>query len=71
MTNKLEQFLEEQISSGNTDWESKSKLIRAGNEQVNGHTTKILKKIDSYTFSFFLVLVKEIAVPSVYTLVGE
>lgn len=55
MTNKLEQFLEEQISSGNTDWESKSKLIRAGNEQVNGHTTKILKKIE-HKFNFSIDL---------------
>ena len=46
MTNKLEQFLEKQINSGNIDWESKSKLIRSSNEQINGHTTKILKKFE-------------------------
>ena len=55
MTNKLEQFLEKQINSGNIDWESKSKLIRSSNEQVNGHTTKILKKFE-HKFNFSIDL---------------
>ena len=48
MTNKLEQFLEKQINSGNIDWESKSKLIRTSGEKINANTTKIVK---STTFS--------------------
>ena len=55
MTNKLEQFLEKQINSGNIDWESKSKLIRSSNEQINGHTTKILKKFE-HKFNFSIDL---------------
>lgn len=55
MTNKLEQFLEKQINSGNIDWESKSKLIRSSNEQINGHTTKILKKFE-HQFNFSIDL---------------
>ena len=55
MANKLEQFLEKQINSGNIEWESKSKLIRSSNEQVNGHTTKILKKFENkFNFSIDL-----------------
>ena len=55
MTNQLEQFLEKQINSGNIEWESKSKLIRSSNEQVNGHTTKILKKFENkFNFSIDL-----------------
>ena len=55
MANKLEQFLEKQINSGNIDWESKSKLIRSSNEQINGHTTKILKKFE-HKFNFSIDL---------------
>ena len=51
MTNKLEQFLEKQINHGNIDWESKSKLIRASGEKVNGNTTKIVKKFKSKKLS--------------------
>ena len=55
MTNKLEQFLEKQIDKGNIDWESKSKLIRSSDEQVNGNTTKILKKFE-HKFNFSIDL---------------
>ena len=55
MTNKLEQFLEKQINSGNIDWESKSKLIRSSDEKVNGHTTKILNKFE-HKFNFSIDL---------------
>ena len=47
MTNKLEQFLEKQINSGNIDWDSKSKLIRSSGEKVNGNTNKIVKKFEN------------------------
>ena len=51
MANQLEKFLEKQINSGNIDWESKSKLILSSDEQVNGHTARILKKFE-HKFNF-------------------
>ena len=55
MANKLEQFLEKQINSGNIDWDSKSKLIRSSGEKINGHTNKIVKKFENkFNFSIDL-----------------
>ena len=55
MANKLEQFLEKQINSGNIDWSSKSKLIRSSGEKINGHTNKIVKKFENkFNFSIDL-----------------
>ena len=42
----LKIFLKNQIDKGNTDWESRSALIRAANEQVNGHTNRIVKEFE-------------------------
>tara|TARA_Y100000590_G_C15199891_1_gene818297 strand:- start:24 stop:623 length:600 start_codon:yes stop_codon:yes gene_type:complete len=55
MTNKLEQFLEKQINSGNINWESKSKLIRTSGEKINGNTAKIVKKFEN-RFNFGLLI---------------
>ena len=42
----LKIFLKNQIDKGNTDWESRSALIRAAKEKVNGHTNRIVKKFE-------------------------
>ena len=42
----LKNFLQNQIDKGNTNWESRSALIRAANEQVNGHTNRIVKEFE-------------------------
>ena len=39
-------FLKNQIDKGNTDWESRSALIRAAKEKVNGHTNRIVKEFE-------------------------
>ena len=47
----LRTFLQNQIDNGNTSWESKSELIRAAKEKVNGHSNRILKEYE-HKFSF-------------------
>ena len=42
----LKIFLKNQIDKGNTDWESRSALIRAAKEKVNGHTNRIVKEFE-------------------------
>ena len=42
----LKNFLQNQIDKGNTNWESRSTLIRAAKEQVNGHTNRIVKEFE-------------------------
>ena len=42
----LKSFLKNQIDKGNTNWESRSALIRAAKEQVNGHTNRIVKEFE-------------------------
>ena len=42
----LKNFLQNQIDKGNTNWESRSALIRAAKEQVNGHTNRIVKEFE-------------------------
>ena len=39
-------FIKTQIDNGKTDWESKSALIRAAGEKINGYSTKILKEYE-------------------------
>ena len=39
-------FLKSQIEKGKTSWKSKSELIRASGENINGHTNKILKEFE-------------------------
>ena len=43
----LENFIQNQIDKGKTTWESRSALIRAAGETVNGHSNRILKKFES------------------------
>ena len=43
----LENFIQNQIDKGKTTWESRSALIRAAGEIVNGHSNRILKKFES------------------------
>ena len=42
----LKSFLKNQIDKGNTDWESRSALIRAAKEKVNGYTNRIVKEFE-------------------------
>ena len=42
----LKSFLKNQIDKGNTEWESRSALIRAAKEKVNGHTNRIVKEFE-------------------------
>ena len=42
----LKIFLKNQIDKGNTDWESRSALIRAAKEKVNGYTNRIVKEFE-------------------------
>jgi len=49
----LKSFLKNQIDKGNTDWESRSKLIRASKTKVSGHSKRILKEYEN-KFNFGL-----------------
>ena len=42
----LKNFLQNQIDKGNTNWKSRSALIRAAKEKVNGHTNRIVKEFE-------------------------
>ena len=44
---KLKDFLEKQLSSGKLIWNSKSELIRASGNKINGYNNKILEKYKS------------------------
>ena len=39
-------FLKNQIEKGKTNWESRSELIRASGENINGHTNRIVKEFE-------------------------
>ena len=43
----LKNFIQNQINKGKTNWESRSALIRAAGETVNGHSNRILKEFES------------------------
>ena len=40
-------YLKNQIEKGKTNWESRSALIRAAGENVNGHTNRVLKEYEN------------------------
>ncbi len=42
----LKNFLQNQIDKGNTNWKSRSALIRAAKEKVNGHTNRIINEFE-------------------------
>ena len=42
----LRDFLKNQIEKGKTNWESRSELIRASGENINGHTNRIVKEFE-------------------------
>ena len=44
---KLKDFLEKQLASGKLTWNSKSELIRASGNNINGHNNKILEEYKS------------------------
>ena len=44
---KLKDFLEKQLASGKLTWNSKSELIRASGNNVNGYNNKILEEYKS------------------------
>ena len=44
---KLKDYLEKQLISGKLTWNSKSELIRASGNNINGHNNKILEKYKS------------------------
>ena len=43
----LRNYLKNQIEKGKTNWESRSALIRAVGENVNGHTNRVLKEYEN------------------------
>ena len=43
----LRSYLKNQIEKGKTNWESRSALIRAAGENVNGHTNRVLKEYEN------------------------
>ena len=43
----LRNYLKQQIKKGETNWESRSALIRAAGENVNGHTNRVLKEYEN------------------------
>ena len=52
---KLKDFLEKQLASGKLTWNSKSELIRASGNNINGHNNKILEEYKSkFKFGFIL-----------------
>ena len=42
----LRNFLKDQIEKGKIKWESRSELIRASGENINGHTNRIVKEFE-------------------------
>ena len=42
----LRNFLKNQIEKGKINWESRSELIRASGENINGHTNRIVKEFE-------------------------
>ena len=42
----LKNFLKNQIEKGKINWESRSELIRASGENINGHTNRIVKEFE-------------------------
>ena len=42
----LRDFLKNQIEKGKINWESRSELIRASGENINGHTNRIVKEFE-------------------------
>jgi len=42
----LRNFLKNQIKKGKINWESRSELIRASGENINGHTNRIVKEFE-------------------------
>ena len=42
----LRAFLKNQIEKGKINWESRSELIRASGENINGHTNRIVKEFE-------------------------
>ena len=51
----LRKYLKNQIEKGKTSWESRSTLIRAAGENVNGHTNRVLKEYEN-NFDFGSVI---------------
>ena len=51
----LRAFLKNQIEKGKINWESRSELIRASGENINGHTNRIVKEFDN-KFNFGTVI---------------
>ena len=51
----LKIFLKNEIDKGNTNWESRSSLIRASKAKINGHSNRILKDYE-HKFNFGSVI---------------
>ena len=49
----LKSFLKNQIDKGNTEWESRSELLRASKTKISGHSKRILKEYEN-KFNFGL-----------------
>ena len=43
----LKNFIQNQINKGKTNWESRSALIRAAGETVNGNSNRVVKEFES------------------------
>jgi len=51
----LKSFLKNQIDKGNTEWESRSELLRASKAKISGHSKRILKEYEN-KFKFGLAI---------------
>jgi len=49
----LKSFLKNQIDKGNTEWESRTELLRASKTKISGHSKRILKEYEN-KFNFGL-----------------
>ena len=54
----LRKYLKNQIEKGKTNWESRSALIRAAGENVNGHTNRVLKEYENNFHFGFVIDIK-------------
>ena len=49
----LKSFLRNQIDEGNTEWESRTELLRASKTKISGHTRRVLREYE-HKFNFGL-----------------
>ena len=62
----LRNFLKNQIEKGKTSWKSKSVLIRAAQEKVNGHTFRVLKEYENKFHFGSIIKIKNKAIKNYF-----